>query len=337
MNSPSERPLDYPPTWPWPPVPYQDIPTPHLESVNDAVLRCLQAAHEIRLWAASWPTRLDRPTGVTDHFCAIRDLMAALSIAEPLLDACRDEFARVNNENVTVAGEIDASFHAGSYHYSMQFAKVAAITIDSLLTISPPHPVTGESEMDILGLPELRPGAYAMAARQLPLVDHADLVASMSRECARAQAARDDRVPNPPVDEVKAIRARTTQKEAEASATRLYHKLWKVDRKAEWGRQIGKELNRGSVDPRTIEKLPSWQKAERRRDRSAAIGQRLHAIGMTGKILDGLTDPQDGGIDAIIQKLDEDELERLKTDKVLQALLSEQQKEDSTDHQSPDA
>ena len=58
---------------------------------------------------------------------------------------------------------------------------------------------------------------------------------------------------------------------------------------------------------------------------------------MTGKILDGLTDPQDGGIDAIIQKLDEDELERLKTDKVLQALLSEQQKEDSTDHQSPDA
>lgn len=196
MNLQSERPDGDPSIWPLPPSPYQDIPTPHLESVNDAVVRCLQAAHEIRLWAESWPNRLNRPAGVTDHLCAIRDLMDALSIAEPLLDACRDEFARVNTENVTVAGEIDASLHAGAYWYSTQFAKVAAITIDSLLMISPPHPITGASEMDIIGLPELRPDAYASEAKKLPLVDYADLVASISRECARAQGARDASVPN---------------------------------------------------------------------------------------------------------------------------------------------
>lgn len=337
MNLQSERPDGDPPIWPLPPSPYQDIPTPHLESVNDAVVRCLQAAHEIRLWAESWPNRLNRPAGVTDHLCAIRDLMDALSIAEPLLDACRDEFARVNTENVTVAGEIDASLHAGAYWYSTQFAKVAAITIDSLLMIFPPHPITGASEMDIIGLPELRPDVYASEAKKLPLVDYADLVASISRECARAQGARDVSVANSLASGTKPKRRRTNPEDAEASAQRLFSKLWKVGNKEEWGRQIGEELNRGPVDARTIGNLPSWKKAERRRNRNAAIGQRLRAHCMTGQILDQLQDPQAGDIDAIIQKMDDDDRELLKKDKVLQELLSEHQKDDAQDHQYPDA
>lgn len=116
----------------------------------------------------------------------------------------------------------------------------------------------------------------------------------------------------------KPKRARTAPEEAEASAKRLFHKLWKLDNATEWGRLIGKELGRGQVDARTIKKLPSWGKAKSLRDGSTSLKKRLRPHGLTEAMIDALVDPKSHQINHDELRLDDQQRVSLESDVELQ-------------------
>lgn len=124
-------------------------------------------------------------------------------------------------------------------------------------------------------------------------------------------------------------RERGNLDDVEREVLEIYDSLWKVGNASEWGRRIGERLKRKSpVDRRTIKRLPSWIKAEKRRADCDKIRKRLRGVrGLSKPLQDSLADPSTFEIDDVISKLDDADRRLIKASPELLELLEEQVRE----------
>lgn len=333
----TDRPADYPPDWPWPPVAHQEIPVPEIELVTESVMDCLRLAHEFRIWAECWPDRPERPCPIIDHVIAMVELLELLGETDPLINRCRVEFAAVNAANPVAASQTYPSSHVGAFDYAMRIPEKATEAAGTLLLHGPPHPVTGNIRMDIPGLMNVHAANFSAGIKALPEIEFSVVAASIERESALARKARGATFVTGESPTARK-RTRTKLEVAEAAAKEIYGQLWRNDNAREWGRQIAEQIGQDQpVNYRTVKKLETWRVARERRARVSQIGKRLRAHRISEKFIDSLEDStSDEWRESIDEQLDAEERKRLKNDPELRELFEQQARADSN-RQFPNA